>query len=259
MNVGLLLDEGAFLSCAVLTAVAFTALGVWRQAGCAGRSPERRAAATRVTMLMVLGTLLIATSVSAFPREPPLPDALLPDAALPTASYRASNALRQLAINATMVAPFIGWVMWRRQGLAALGIGKDDALMSLAVGACVSLASIPMLGRLSAPFWSTPGTWWMLLAMLGVGASEEVISRGFVLGALAKRLPRPWAEFGSAVLFSLVHVPQRIATGMAPDEIPVSLLILFVFGWCYAFAMRAGKHVPGLAMVHAITNVCVAS
>ena len=151
------------------------------------------------------------------------------------------------------------WVMWRRKGPAALGIGSDDALVSLAIGACVSLSCIPMLGRLSVPFWSTSGTWWQLLAMLGVGASEELLYLGFLLGILVKQMPRLWAEIGSAVLFSLAHLPQRVITGMSSDEIVVSLLIVFIMGWFYAVAMGSGKHVPGLALVHAIQNVCAVS
>ena len=254
MTITHLVAVAPYIALHVLTFCAFAAAGAWRDrhrkaGGLGGRSPLLGVAA-----FLVIGAIMVAAALLFLPRE-----TLPPGAEAPTASYRSMNALRQLAINAAMVAPFVGWVMWRRQGLAALGIGKDDALRSLAIGACVSLACIPILGRLSMPFWSTPGTWWMLLAMLGVGASEEVISRGFVLGVLVKRLPRLWAELGSAALFAIFHVPQRIGSGMSPEGMAVSLLTLVIFGWCYAAAMRSGRNVPGLALVHAIGNVCAIS
>lgn len=80
MNIGQLLDEGAFISSSLLTAIAFTALGVWRKARCAGGKSERRVAFIRVVPLMALGALLMATSILAFPRDP-----LPPDTAVPTA------------------------------------------------------------------------------------------------------------------------------------------------------------------------------
>lgn len=95
--------------------------------------------------------------------------------------------------------------------------------------------------------------------MLGVGASEELVFRGLLLGSLARRLPRVAAEVCSAAVFSVVHVPQRLAGGLSATEIALSLVLLFVWGWCYAAAMRTGKNVPGLALVHAIVNVCVIS
>jgi membrane protease YdiL (CAAX protease family) len=114
-----------------------------------------------------------------------------------------------------------------------------------------------MLGPVSGSFWSSPGTWWLLVAMLGVGASEELVFRGLLLGSLSKRLPRAAAEATSAAIFAAVHLPQRLASGMAMADAAVSLSVLFVWGWCYAVAMRAGRNVPGLALVHAVTNVCV--
>lgn len=144
-------------------------------------------------------------------------------------------------------------------GASALGLGTQDAIPSLALGVGVSLACVAMLGKLSISFWSSPSTWWLLLAMLGVGATEELIFRGFVLHALAKRLSRLAAEAWSAAIFSVVHTPQRLVHGMSITELAVSLAILFIWGWCYAAATRKGKHVPGLALVHAIANVCLGS
>ena len=254
MNLGELIAEAPYIACYVLTFAAFAAAGAWRNLRQESSGRDRRAALWKVATPLIFGAILIATIAIFFPVTAP-PHV----AAVPNASVNARKSLIQLAINATMVAPFVAWVLWRRQGPAALGVGKDDALRSLAIGACISLVCIAMLGKLSIPSWSSIGTWWLFVSMLGVGVSEELIFRGFVLGSLAKRLPRKWAELGSAGIFSVVHVPQRIGSGMSPDEIAASLLVLLIFGWCYAAAMRKGKNVPGLALVHAINNVCADS
>ncbi|MFN6144768.1 MAG: CPBP family intramembrane glutamic endopeptidase [Planctomycetota bacterium] len=152
-------------------------------------------------------------------------------------------------------APFVAWAWWTRKGSGVLGIGSADAGAALAVGLGVAFACIAMLGRWSAAFWSVPGTWWALAAMLGVGVSEELVFRGCLLGGLARRLSRARAEWWSAAGFAVFHLPHHLAVGMPPGDIAVSLALLLVWGWCYAFAMRTGRHVPGLALVHAITNV----
>jgi len=239
------------LACMVVTAAAFTAAGMWRGPSDPGGGERWRTGRWKVVVAMIGGALVTAAVVLLTPGKP-----TSPDAAIPHASYGPGNAMFQLAINAALVAPFVAWVAWRRGGAAAFGVGKRDLLPSLAVGTCVSLACIAMLGAASGSFWSSPGTWWLLVAMLGVGASEELVFRGLLLGSLAKRLPRATAEATSAAIFSTVHLPQRLASGMTMADAAVSLVLLFVWGWCYAVAMRTGRNVPGLALVHAVTNVC---
>ena len=254
MSVAELIAQLPATACLVVTLAAFMAAGAWRELRDACEVDERRKATRRIVALALLGLVAVTAAILLSPvGSPPQ------GSPAPHASYGAKSALFQLALNATIVAPFVAWVVWRRQGAAALGVGKQDLLPSLAVGACVSLACVAMLGKLSISFWSSPGTWWLLLAMLGVGASEELIFRGFALGALAKRWSRPSAELWSAVMFSVVHLPQRLGHGLSMAEIAVSLAILFTWGWCYAATMRKGRNVPGLALVHAVTNVCVNS
>lgn len=251
MSIADLIAEAASVGCTVVTLAAFTAAGARRgMRGASGNDWGQRAV-RNVAIPLILGATVIVAVMALAPR-PPIPL----DAAIPHASYGPGNAMFQLAINAALVAPFVAWVAWRHGGAAAFGVGTQDLLPSLAVGACVSLACIVMLGQMSGSFWSSPGTWWLLVAMLGVGVSEELVFRGLLLGSLAKRMPRAAAEATSAAIFSAVHLPQRLAVGMTGAEAAASLVSLFVWGWCYAVAMRVGRNVPGLALVHAVTNVC---
>jgi len=239
------------MACMVVTLAAYAADGAWRDLRNAECSPDPRSGAWRFAVPAVIGLIVIATIVLFFPAKP------LPQDEVPNASYGAKNALIQVATNTLLVSPFVGWVIWRRRGAAALGLSKEDFLRSLAIGACVSLACILMLGRVSTEFWSSPSTWWVLVAMLGVGASEELIFRGLLLSSLAKRLQRVSAEGWSAAIFSVFHLPNQLASGYSASEITFSLLLLHIWGWCYAAAMRKGKNVPGLALVHAVTNICL--
>ena len=116
MTITHLLAEAPFIAFYLLTFCAFAAAGTWHGPRQEAGGHGGRAAGWRAAAPFVIGALLAVTILVLFPRAP-LPH----DAEVPTASYRASSALRQLAINATMVAPFVGWVMWRRQGVAEIG------------------------------------------------------------------------------------------------------------------------------------------
>lgn len=171
--------------------------------------------------------------------------------------YSATQLAFQLATNAVLVAPFVIWMVRRRRGPTAFGIERANLGRSLAAGAAVSLACVLMSGRYSAAFWTSPDTMRLLIAMLGVGLSEEVLFRGILLGTLVRRMPAPRAEVASAVIFSLVHIPQRVSHGTSTGDLGLSLVLLFVWGWCFSAAMRTAGNVPGLAVVHAVINVCV--
>lgn len=249
-----LIAELPAVACMAVTLAAFAAVGAWRELRDADTTESQRPARWKIAVPALVGLIVVAAVVFLSPGSSPPGDGFVPHA-----SYGPKDAMIQLAINAALAAPFIAWVVWRRKGAAALGIGTRDLLRSLVVGACVSAACIAMLGKLSASFWSSPGTWWLLLAMLGVGASEEMIFRGFVLRGCAKRMSRSSAEVWSAAIFAVVHVPQRLGHGLSTAEVAVSVVILFIWGSCYAAAMRRGQNVPGLALVHAVMNVCVIS
>lgn len=181
-----LLPAGA---CLVITLAAFMAFGAWRELRNACDIDHRRKAKRRIATLALLGLIAFAAAIPLSPEGSPLQDNPAPHA-----SDGAQSEMFQLALNATIVAPFVAWVVWRRLGASALRLSTQDAITSLLIGALVSIACIAILGKLSWSFRSAPGTWWLLLAMLGVGASEEMIFRGFVLNALAKRLPLRAAE-----------------------------------------------------------------
>ena len=88
-----------------------------------------------------------------------------------------------------------------------------------------------------------------------MGLSEEIVFRGILLGSLMRRMSTSRAEVLSATIFSVIHIPQRLVHGTGAEDLMVDLTLLFVWGWCFAIAMRRARNVPGLALVHAVINV----
>lgn len=142
MTTAELIAQWPVVACFLVTLAAFAA---------AGSAGNRRSGLRSVVVPAIVGAALVASTLPLFPGRP-----ASQDAPVPHASCGVSDALVQLAINAAFATPFVLWVVWRRRGAAALGLGRQDALRSVAVGACVSLACIAMLDRLSVPFWSSP-------------------------------------------------------------------------------------------------------
>jgi membrane protease YdiL (CAAX protease family) len=179
----------------------------------------------------------------------------VPVAVPEVSAYPSSRLAVQLLTNAVLAAPCVGWMLWRRRGAAALGLARADLSRSLAIGALVSIACVGLSDRLSLTFWTAPDTLRLLLAQVGVGLSEEIVFRGILLGSLMRRMSTSRAEVLSATIFSVVHIPQRLAHGTGAEDLMVDLALLFVWGWCFAIAMRRARNVPGLALVHAVINV----
>lgn len=247
------LQAGVFtiVSC-VATFVAYDIAGRRVAAVQPSESDRRRPRPRRVVGVMAVLLLLVGTawwSVGTVGGS-------VAASSLPS-PYSVAQLAFQLATNSVLLAPFVIWMVRRRRGSADFGIERADLGRSLAVGAAVSLACFLMSGRYAAAFWTSPDTLRLLIAMLGVGLSEEVLFRGILLGTLVRRMPRPRAEVASAVVFSLVHIPQRVSQGPSTGDLIISLVQLFVWGWCFSAAMRAAWNVPGLALVHAVINVCV--
>lgn len=181
------LQAGVFtiVSC-VATFVAYDIAGRRVAAAQPSESDRRRPRPRRVVGVMAVLLLLVGTawwSVGTVGGS-------VAASSLPS-PYSVAQLAFQLATNSVLLAPFVIWMVRRRRGSADFGIERADLGRSLAVGAAVSLACFLMSGRYAAAFWTSPDTLRLLIAMLGVGLSEEVLFRGILLGTLVRRMPRP--------------------------------------------------------------------
>jgi membrane protease YdiL (CAAX protease family) len=62
-------------------------------------------------------------------------------------------------------------------------------------------------------------------------------------------------ELLTAVLFALVHIPQRLFTATNGVDLLIDLFVLLVWGLVFGWAMRRLGNIVGLALLHAIINV----
>jgi len=176
---------------------------------------------------------------------------------------------------ASVMTPWLGFGLWpilttRFQGNGVkvdlgLSLRRSDLMWGVGGGvACLVLGTVvsdlteKVLGH---PFDSAAGdalakatvpTWvvvaFTVCATVGAPLFEELCFRGLVFASLAKSLARrgvppvPWATFGSALLFALIH--------LEPVRIPLLLAIGLVLSLLRARTGRIGASI----VAHAFNN-----
>ncbi|MEJ5198673.1 MAG: type II CAAX endopeptidase family protein [Anaerolineae bacterium] len=155
------------------------------------------------------------------------------------------------------------WVrLYERRGFAALGFERQSALRrygrGLLLGLLAFAAAVGLMGLFGyvAPEAGDPGQ--VGLAALGgvllvlpgwlvQGAAEEVLTRGWMLPALAARY-RPWIGVAvSSLFFAVAH-------GLNPNLSALALVNLVFYGLFAAFyALREGS-LWGICAFHAVWN-----
>lgn len=209
-----------------------------------------RSPGTEITISVVLYLMLFAFVVFAFGRG----GSAAPEPAGP-ADYTFPQALMQLLANAIILLPFGIALLIRRQGLKTIGISGQNLALSIAGGVIASLIVALILGQITQRSWLSPATAFMLIAQLGVGVSEEAVFRGYLLTRFSAAFRRSTAEVLTALMFALVHIPQRLSGGAAASELVIDLAVLFLWGWVFNVIMRRTGNIAGLALLHAVMNV----
>ncbi len=149
---------------------------------------------------------------------------------------------------------------------AAIGVTAalwvlTQALLSL--GAWATLGEIPL-----DPRWAERGVTAMLGALIGQlfgnALTEEITYRGFLppqtwlklrvglLGDVRWRLLL--AALLSQTVFALAHIPNRIFSGMAGEEIALNMVVLVIFGLYYLFLYLRTSNLFFAIGVHALAN-----
>jgi membrane protease YdiL (CAAX protease family) len=149
---------------------------------------------------------------------------------------------------------------------AAIGVTAalwvvTQALLSL--GAWATLGEIPL-----DPRWAERGVTTMFGALIGQlfgnALTEEITYRGFLppqtwlklrgglLGDVRWRLLL--AALLSQTVFALAHIPNRIFSGMAGEEIALNMVVLVIFGLYYLFLYLRTSNLFFAIGVHALAN-----
>lgn len=180
----------------------------------------------------------------------------------PALSGLLEGLLLSLAFGGLILLVWLWVRLYERRGFATLGFERGAALRQygrgLALGFLAFAAAVGLLALFGyvAPEASDPGRVGLaaLAAVLLIlpgwlvqGAAEEVLTRGWMLPALAARY-RPWIGIAvSSLFFAAAH-------GLNPNLTPLALINLVLYGLFAAlYALREGS-LWGIAAFHAVWN-----
>lgn len=154
--------------------------------------------------------------------------------------------------------PVIAYLLlFRRDWATVLGLRQPPTkslLVSAAIGLCLVAASysqhVLLAGRRDFSLHIDLQLW--LGPILLVGASEEVVFRGFYLPLLTERFSFLTANLVQALLFTAIHIPgwlllHRFASGAALEVFALGL----VLGWL----RRRFDSLWGCALLHSLNNL----
>jgi len=206
---------------------------------------------------------------------PAISDALLP-------VFEATGGLVEVTLlaNLAFVVVIVGGIVLRFGGLRPRDVGLVREAVPLGIGITAGtwllvqvtgVAALILRGESLAladsliRFGVLPVLGGFLGQVLGNALYEEIVYRAFLLPQLAKkftRLPRSvsprtavlLALLASQVIFTLVHVPGRLAGGVEVGDLPVFLAAPFVLGVLFALIyVRTGNLFVTVGL-HALIN-----
>lgn len=169
--------------------------------------------------------------------------------------YNLQAALLQLLANAIILVPFVITLVVRRQSLKTMGVFKENLLPSVLGGLVASAFACVFFKQVSIKFWLSAPTLFQLLAQLGVGFSEEMIFRGYLLSRFSAFFKWVPAELLTAGMFAIIHIPQRLFNKYTPTDLIIDLVVLFIWGWVFNRTVRHIGNVTGIAILHSVINV----
>ena len=129
---------------------------------------------------------------------------------------------------------------WEYAAFAPLGVG----LFAAAVGLCAAIGAL----RVETAPSLAMGQWLLfLVGFLLQGASEEILCRGYLMGALL-RGQRPWvAIVANSAAFALLHL-------FNPNVSPLALCNTFLFGVFMSLLVLRRGNLWGACAVHSLWN-----
>jgi membrane protease YdiL (CAAX protease family) len=186
----------------------------------------------------------------------------LPPVTPPVASPRANfvftpdDLLRQVAVMAGAIAPFLLALAVRRQPLLSVGMARWSLRIGFELGAALAIIAIFLTNRTySILNGLTSAQGLFLAAMLVVGFVEEFVFRGFIQLRLVGWLGDLWGWLATAALYTLWQLPQKLLVEHAalPDlalHLGTTLIFALLLGWI----MRRSGSTLATGLYHAVHN-----
>lgn len=126
----------------------------------------------------------------------------------------------------------------------------------------VAVAGILLLGE-GELSWERISLGHLVDQLLFFALTEEIIYRAYLLPQLLLKLKRfirhPAGAFGAALvasqgIFALSHIPHRLASNVATNEIPFQLLLVFMSGLFLCYIYLRSRNLLVAVAVHALGN-----
>jgi len=179
-----------------------------------------------------------------------------------------------LTINIISILTFVFIIILKRGRLSFYDIGiKKNRLFSALVAIIAIWVSMQILNIIVALIvsgkpiihsgWSKYGITRMLGSLIaqlfGNSLFEEMAFRGFLLVQISKKLRERRGNLITGIilsqlLFSLIHIPNRILNGMNISEVISSLIVVFILGILFTVVYLFTDNLFLAVGIHALVN-----
>jgi membrane protease YdiL (CAAX protease family) len=201
------------------------------------RLAARGAAAVLVNALGLAAALLAAAALSAL-------------GLTGSTWHEGRGALVQILIAAASLAPMLVALRATRDGPRSVGLTRANLGRSVAIGTALAAAWLlgsGTLGELRRPRLEHA---FVLIAALSVGFSEEIVSRGYMQSRLIAWIGTSRGIILAAAIFALLHLPQRVLTGVGGVELLQQVGAVALLGAAFGVLQASTRNVALPGIVH---------
>jgi membrane protease YdiL (CAAX protease family) len=162
----------------------------------------------------------------------------------------AREALRQMLIAAAYLVPALIALRLTGSGLDSVGLTRTKLGRSLAIGTVLAAGWLIGAGTLGELLRPRVEHLFVLIGALSVGFSEEIMWRGYVQSRLSDWIGTPRGIILAATIFALLHVPQRLLTGVGGVQLVQEVGAVAVLGAAFGVLRASTRNVSLPGIVH---------
>ncbi len=180
---------------------------------------------------------------------------VIPPTVLTTAPFSTTQLIQQVLIALFIAVPVAAALIIRGQPARSAGLGSQTLRPSIQLAIALGVITIFLRGKIyNILDGISPSEFYLLLAMLAIGFAEEFAFRGYIQPRLSGWIGERWGWVATALIFTLVHIPDRILAAhlASPTDLALSLLDLLVLGLLLGWIMRKSGNLLAPGLYHAI-------
>lgn len=205
----------------------------------------RRELVISLALLAVAAAGMVFYLHNAAPPAQPAPGAV---------RYTQDDLLRQAAVSASMIAPFLLALAVRRQPLLSAGLSRRSLRPGLELGIALGVIAIFLINKTYAILHGLTGSQVLYLpAALIAAFAVEFTFRGYLQLRLMDALGETWGWVVTAVLYALWQIPQKVFVEHAAlPALGLSLGIALLTGLLLGWIMRRSGSILATTLYHAV-------